>query len=59
MGKQRQKRNSSKKRINPLQRKRVEAGIKQAASNVTTLSADQVTPVIQKVKKKRHKLCKM
>lgn len=53
MGKQRQKRNSSKKRINPLQRKRVEAGIKQAASNVTTLSADQVTPVIQKVKKKK------
>ncbi|KAG0748612.1 hypothetical protein G6F23_001752 [Rhizopus arrhizus] len=49
MGKQRQKRNSSKKRINPLQRKRVEAGIKQAASNVTTLSADQVAPVIQKL----------
>lgn len=50
MAKQRQKRKSSKKRLNPLERKRIEAGMKEATSKITALSPDQVAPVVSKVK---------
>lgn len=53
MGKLRQKKNNSKRRNNPLQRKRVEAGMKEASK--TALSPDQVAPVVEKVKKKKKK----
>jgi hypothetical protein len=51
MAKQRQKRKSSKKRLNPLERKRIEAGMKEATSKITALSSDQVAPVVSKVRK--------
>ncbi|CEG78122.1 hypothetical protein RMATCC62417_12775 [Rhizopus microsporus] len=49
MAKQRQKRKSSKKRLNPLERKRIEAGMKEATSKITALSSDQVAPVVSKL----------
>ena len=50
MGKQRQKKKSSRRRINPLQRKGIEAGINEANSNIPVPTGEQVAPVVERVK---------
>lgn len=49
MGKQRQKRKSSKRRTNPLHRKGIEAGLKQGTSSLGVPTAEQVLPVVERV----------
>lgn len=50
MGKQRQKKKTSRRRINPLQRKGIEAGINEANSNIPVPTGEQVAPVVERVK---------
>ncbi|KAI7904918.1 armadillo-type protein [Cokeromyces recurvatus] len=47
MGKQRARRKASKRRLNPLQRKGVQAGLNEANTNL--LTTEQLTPVIQRL----------
>ncbi|KAI9480385.1 MAG: armadillo-type protein [Benjaminiella poitrasii] len=47
MGKQRPRRKTSKRRLNPLQRKAVEAGLKETNSKLPT--TEQLNPIIQKL----------
>ncbi|KAG1095889.1 hypothetical protein G6F42_018472 [Rhizopus arrhizus] len=49
MGKQRQKKKSSRRRINPLQRKGVQAGINQANANIPAPTGEQVAPVVERL----------
>jgi hypothetical protein len=49
MGKQRQKRKSSKRRTNPLERKGIEAGLKQGTAQLAVPTAEQVLPVVERV----------
>ncbi|CEP07957.1 hypothetical protein [Parasitella parasitica] len=49
MGKQRQKKKSSKRRINPLQRKVIEAGIREANSKIPIPTGEQVAPVVERL----------
>jgi hypothetical protein len=48
MGKQRQKKKAPKRRMNPIQRK-VEQGVKEGASQLPVPTAEQVTPVVERV----------
>lgn len=60
MGKQRQKRKAPKKRMNPIQR-RVEQGMKEGSSQLPAPTAEQVTPVVERVKRRSiyfYELCK-
>lgn len=50
MGKQRQKKKSSRRRINPLQRKGVQAGINQANADIPAPTGEQVAPVVERVR---------
>ncbi|KAI8326715.1 armadillo-type protein [Choanephora cucurbitarum] len=49
MGKQRQKKKSSRRRLNPLHRKGLEAGITQANSAIPAATPEQVTPVVDRL----------
>jgi hypothetical protein len=50
MGKQRQKKKTNRRRINPLQRKGIEAGINEANSKIPVPTGEQVAPVVERVK---------
>ncbi|KAI8085753.1 armadillo-type protein [Gilbertella persicaria] len=47
MGKQRQKKKTSRRRMNPIQRKGIEAGVSQASSTIPT--PEQVIPVVDRL----------
>lgn len=50
MGKQRQRKKNTRRRINPLQRKGVQAGMDEANSQLPVPTPEQVTPVIDRVR---------
>lgn len=49
MGKQRQRKRTPKRRTNPIQR-RIEQGVKEGSSQLPPPTAEQVTPVVERVK---------
>jgi len=49
MGKLRQKKKNSRRRINPIQRKGIQAGINEANVNMPVPTSEQVAPVVERV----------
>lgn len=49
MGKQRQKKKSNRRRINPIQRKGIQAGINEVNANIPVPTGEQVAPVVERV----------